>query len=164
MGVWLWQSKPNHFNWMTARRAKTEKSTSNSVIYEGFADCLYHEFLPQRHMVNKVVLRRLWEVIPQKLTELRKMQSWILHHINTPACTLMLMHGFLAKHKIVIIPQPPCSPDLTPDPPTFSSSQDTEKGKHFAMIEEIKEKPKQELLAIPIKRVSLFRGLEKCWH
>ena len=52
----------------------------------------------------------------------------------------MLVRKFLAKNKTVIIPQPPYSPD-------FLKLKISMKGKHFVMIEEIKEKSK--LLAIP---------------
>ena len=87
-------------------------------------------------------MRRLREAIRQKLTELWKNQSWILHYNNAPAYTLMLVRLFvfigLGGLKIAI------------------------KGKHFATIEEVKEKSKQELLAIPKRFVSeVFRGLEK---
>ena len=46
--------------------------------------------------------------------ELWKNQSKILHHDNAPAGTSMLMRGILAKNKIIIMPQPPYSLDLTP--------------------------------------------------
>ena len=69
------------------RRSKNEKSTSSSVKCEGFAhDC---------NGVNKEyyleVMRRLREAIPQKHTELRINQSWILYHANVPAQTSMLV-------------------------------------------------------------------------
>ena len=57
-----------------SRRVKTEKSTSSSGKFEGFAQCFlglqwcgYHEFLPQGRKVNKEyyleVMRRLHETI-----------------------------------------------------------------------------------------------------
>ena len=86
-----------------------------------FFDCngvVHHEFLPQGLTVNKEyyveLMLSLREAIRQKRTELRKNQSWILHHDNASAHTSMLAHEFLAKNKTVIIPQPPYSPDLEP--------------------------------------------------
>ena len=77
-----------------------------------------------------------------------KTNHWILHHDNAPAHTTMLGRKFLAKNKIVIMPQPPYSPHLVPA--SFLPTQKTPmKGIRFAKIEEIKEKSKQELLAIP---------------
>ena len=54
-------------------------------------------------------MRRLREAIRQKLTELRKNQTWIFHHDNAPAHTLITVRKFLAKNKIVIMLQPPYS-------------------------------------------------------
>ena len=66
-----------------------------------------------------------------------------MHHDNALAHTSMLVREFLAKNKTVIMPQPPYSPGLAPKLKTPT------KGRHFATIEEIKEKSKLELLAIP---------------
>ena len=73
----------------------------------------------------------------------------------------MRMCEFLAKNKTVSISQPPYSPDLAfADFFLFPKPKTPMKGKRFAMIEERKEKSKQELLAIK-KRVSeVFRELE----
>ena len=57
---------------------------------------------------------------------------------------------FLAKNKTVIMPQPPCLPDSAPAVFFLLAKLKTlKKGKCFVTIEEIKEKSKQELLAIP---------------
>ena len=62
----------------------------------------------------------------------------------------MLALEFLVKNKSVIMPQPPYSPDLGPAYfLLFPQLKTSMKGKLFATIEEIKEKSKQELLAIP---------------
>ena len=127
------------------------------VLLTIFFDCdvvVLHEFLQQGRTVNKdcylEVMGRLREAIRQKHTELWKNQLWILHHDNAPAHTSMLVREFLAKNKTVIMPQPPYSPDLAPaDFFLFPKLKTPMKGKRFATIEEIKEKSKQELLAIP---------------
>ena len=138
-----------------------------------FFDCngvVHHEFLPQGRTVNKEyyleVMRRLREAIRQKHTELWKKQSWILHHDNAPAHTSMLVREFLAKNKTVIMPQPPYSPDLAPaDFFLFPKLKTPMKGKRFATIEEIKEKSKQELLAIPKSAFQkCFEDWKKRWH
>ena len=105
-------------------------------------------------MVNKEyyleVMRRLREAIRQKGTELWKNQSWILYHDNNaPAYTLILVREFLARNKTVIMPQPPCSPDLAPAALfLFLKLKTSMKTKHFATFEKIREELKQELLAI----------------
>ena len=93
-------------------------------------------------------MRRLREAIRQKLTELQKNQSWILHHDNA---TSMLLREIFVKNKTVIMPQPPYSPDLASADfsSLFPKLKTLMKWKHFAMIEEIKEKSKQGLVALP---------------
>ena len=62
----------------------------------------------------------------------------------------MLVREFLAKNKTVIMPQPPYSPDLISDKFfLFPKLKTAIKGNRFAAIGDIKEKSKQELVAIP---------------
>ena len=62
----------------------------------------------------------------------------------------MLVREFLVKNKAVKMPQSPYAPDLaTTDFFLFPKLKTSRNGKLFATIEEIKEKSKQELLAIP---------------
>ena len=154
-----------------SRRAKTEKSVSSSMKCEGFAhfDCngvVHHEFLPQGCTLNKEyyleVMCRLHEVIRQKRTELWKNQSWILHHDNASAQTSMLVCKFLIKNKTVIMPQPPYSPDLTPDD-VFVFPKLKMNGKRFATIKEgYKRKIETGSVGDIKKRISeVFRGLEQ---
>ena len=140
------------------RPKKARQVRSNvKVLLTVFFDCngvVHHEFLPQGRTVNKEynlkVMHRLSEAICQKRTELWNHQSWILHHDNPPAHTSMLVCEFFVKNKTVIMPQPPYSPDLaTADFFLFLKLKTPKKRKRFATIEEIKEKSKQELLAIP---------------
>ena len=140
------------------------------VLLTVFFDCngvMRHESLSQGRMVNKEyhleVMRQLCETFRQKCTELRKNQSWIMHHDNAPALTSMLVPKFLVKNKIVIMPQPTYSTDLVPAD-FFLFLKSPIKGNCFAAIKEIKEKSQQELWAIPKKRVwEVFRGLEKTY-
>ena len=77
-------------------------------------------------------------------------QSRILHHDNAPAHRSLLVLEFLAKNKTVVMSQLPSPSDLAPvDFFLFPKLKTPMKAKHFATIKEIKEKAKQELLAIP---------------
>ena len=60
----------------------------------------------------------------------------------------MLVLEFLAKNKTVMMPQPLYSPDLAPTIGVFlfPKLKTPMKGKHFARIENIKDKSKQEYL------------------
>ena len=111
-------------------------------------------------------MRRVREAIRQKPTELWKNQSWILHHNNASAHTLMLVLEFLAKNKTVIILQPPYTPDfILADFFLFSKLKTPMKGKRFPTIEEIKVKSKQEQLAIPKSEFQkCFKDWKIRWH
>ena len=109
--------------WKRPEEPKSKKArqvhSNVQVLLTVFFDCngvVHHEFLGQGRTVNKEyyleVMHRSREAIRQKLTELWKSQSWILHHDNAPAQTSMLVSEFLAKNKTVIMPQPSYSSDL----------------------------------------------------
>ena len=109
--------KPNHPN----NRAKTGKSTSNSVKCKGFAYCFLRLqwrgatwILATRSYRNTVNKECYLQAIRQKRIELWKTQSWILHHDNVLANTSLLVREFLAKTKTVIMPQSPYSSNLDP--------------------------------------------------
>ena len=160
MGVclWYWNESPI-IPKEASRRAKTEKTTSNSVKCEGFA----HWFLRLQWrcaswilatrsygIYNKEfyleVMCRMRKAIRQKRIEFWKNQSWILQHDNAPAQTSMLVHESLAKNKSVIMFQPWYSPHLGfVYFFLFSKLKTPMKGKRFATTEEIKEKSQQKL-------------------
>ena len=94
-------------------------------------------------------MRRLREAIRKKRPELRKNNSWILHHDNAPAHSLLLVRDFLAKTNTTVMPQPPYSPDLAPsDLFLFPELKKPMKGHRFSTIEEIKTASLKELKAI----------------
>jgi len=41
-------------------------------------------------------------------------ESWLLHHDNAPAHSVLSIREFMAKNNIAILEQPPYSPDLNP--------------------------------------------------
>jgi transposase len=59
-------------------------------------------------------MRRLREAERRKRPEGWRNKTWMLHHDKAPAHTSLLVHEFLAKHEMTVIPQPPYSPDLGP--------------------------------------------------
>ena len=129
---------------------------------------VHHEFLPQCRTLNKEyyleVISRLHEAVRQKHAELWKIQSRILHHDNAPGHIRMLVREYLDKTEIM--PQPPHSLALAyTDFFLFPKLQTLMKGKRFAMIEEIKEQSKQELLPIPKSSFQkCFENWKKRWH
>ena len=153
MDVWLWHWIQSPTIPMEAsRRVETVKSTSSSVKCVGFA--YYFLRLKWRvaswiRWIRNTTLKLCAECEKQFVRNAQNCGQTNLHHYNTPAYTLMLKREFLAKKKTIIMPQPPYSMDLAPaDFFLFSNLTTPMKGKRFAMIEEIKEKSIQELLAL----------------
>ena len=60
------------------------------------------------------VLLRLREKVRRHRPQLWREQTWLLHHDNALSHTSVLIHQFLAKNKIAVIPHPPYSSDLAP--------------------------------------------------
>jgi hypothetical protein len=59
---------------------------------------------------------------------------------------------FLAKHSVVEISQPPCSPDLAPaDFFIFPVVETALKGKRFQDVEDIKKNVTAELNTVPLE-------------
>jgi transposase len=74
----------------------------------------------------------------------------MLHHDNAPPHTSLLIREFLAKQEMIVMPQPPYSPDLAPaDFFLFPKLKSTLKGRRFQTVEEIKENSLQDPRAIP---------------
>ena len=71
---------------------------------------VYYEFVPIGQTVNQVyyleVLKRLREKVRRKLPELFANNSWILHHDNAPANTVLSVREFLATKQITILEHP----------------------------------------------------------
>ena len=140
------ETKAQSSQWKRLEEPRPEKArqvrSNLKILFSVIFVCngvVHHEFLSHR----------LREAIHQKRTELRKSQLWILHHDNAPAHTSILVHEFLAKNKTVIILQPSYLPDWTPaEVFLFPKLKTQMKVRRFATIEDIKEKFKQELLAL----------------
>jgi transposase len=76
--------------------------------------------------------------------------SWLLHHDNAPAHTVLSIRQFLAKHSIPTLPYPPYSPDLSlPDFFLFPKLKITLKGRRFQTVEDIITNSTNDLKAIP---------------
>ena len=105
------ETKDQSFQWKhpdeRPRPKKARQIWSNVkvllTVFFDFNGVVHHEFLPQGRSVNKEyyyeVMRRLRKAIRQKRTKNSKNESWILHHDNAPAHTLMLVYEFLVKNK-----------------------------------------------------------------
>ena len=84
----------------------------------------------------------------------RRLQLWAtgdgqLYQDNMSAHASRLLQGFLAKHQITQVAQPPYSPDLVPcNFWLFPKLKSPLKGKRFQTISEIQENTMKQLMAI----------------
>ena len=123
------------------RRAKIQVML---VVFFDWKGIVHHEFVPRGQMVNRQLhqdfLACLRDAVHRKRPELWENQTWILHRDNAPAHASLLIHRYLAKHQISVVPLPPYSPDLAPaDFFLFPKLKTTLKGRRFQTIEEIQE-------------------------
>lgn len=150
------------------RRFQSQKKAMLTVFMD-YNGVVHHEFLPEGQTVNKDyylgVMERLREAIRQKRPDLWRDNSWILHHDNAPSHNAIIIRNFLAKNNTNTIQQPANSPDLAPcDFFLFNKVKKPLRG-CFSSREEIIDKSKRALLAIP--EVEYMQGFEdwiKRWH
>jgi hypothetical protein len=78
---------------------------------------VHHVFLRQVQRVNPwyylEVLKRLRENVRKKKPQLWRNNSGFLYHDNGPAYASLEIPDILANTNTTVLPQPPCSPDLT---------------------------------------------------
>lgn len=129
------------------------KSKSCSLFSSIIVGVVHSEFLPDGEMVNKEyylsVMRHLRESIRRKWPDLRKDNSWSLHHDNAPSHTSISVRKFLAKNSTNVIDQAPYSPDMAPyDFVLFSKLKLPLQSRRFDSIEVIKGNSQKELKTI----------------
>ena len=94
-------------------------------------------------------MRRLREAIRQKRPDLWA-SSWILHHDYAPSHNAIVIREHLAKNETNTIQQPPNSPDLALcDFFLFGRLKKSFRGTRYSTRDEVMEKPKMALTAIP---------------
>lgn len=171
------ETKSQSLEWKALNEPKSKKArmskSKNKVLLVTFIDnqgLVHYEYLPEGTSVNQEVylgiLRRLREAIRQKRPVKWEKGDWILHHDNArPHCAHSILR-FLTKNKTQILPQAPYSPDLAPcDFFLFPKLKMALKGRRFYTRNDIIEKSKSELLAIPKRDYKkCFLSWEKRWH
>ena len=115
---------------------------------------IHYEFVPTGQTVNQVyyleVLKRLREKFRRKRPEIFANNSWILHHDNTPAHTVLSVREFLVTKQITVLEHPAYSPDLAlSDFFLFPKINEILKGRHFGDTDDIKNNTTAALKAIP---------------
>ena len=116
---------------------------------------MHHEYAPEGQTINKEyyleVLRRLRDAVQRKQPDMWTGKNWQLQTGRTaPAHSAHVIKGFLAKNNMVLVRQPPYSPDLAPcDFWLFPKLKTTLKGTQFQSRKDIMKKTTAELRSIP---------------
>jgi hypothetical protein len=109
---WVSKMSPRHKEaWQVQSNVKVMMTVSFDC--EGI---IRHEFLPHSQTVNKEyylkVMQRLRGAVRSKGQICGEGKKWLLHHDNTPVHSSLLIHDFLTKLEMKLVPQPPYLPDL----------------------------------------------------
>jgi len=140
------------------------------MVFFDWHGVIYYEFVARGQAVNKefyvAVLKRLTEAICRKRPQLRTNLSWVLHHDNAPADSSFVVHNFLVKNEMTVVPQPPYFPDLAAaDFFLFPNLKSTLKGCRFDTFDEIQKNLTKELFAIPKEAFQkAFSSWQKRWE
>jgi hypothetical protein len=124
---------------------------------------IHKEFVPEGQTVNNAiyveVIGRLLKRISQVTPQYRAEGSWFLFH-NAPYHSALVVKIFVAKHGVIGIGRPPCSPDLAPaNFFLFPTAKTALKGKRFQEVEDIKKNVAAELDAVPLDAFAVFKNL-----
>ena len=107
---------------MLPRLKKAQQVWSNvKVMLAVFLNCdgiIHHEILPRGQTVNKEyclkVMKTLGEAVRRKRPGLWRKKKWLLNRDNAPVHISLLIHDFLTKREMTLVPKPPYSPDIAP--------------------------------------------------
>jgi len=146
LGLWLWSwDQGSEFSMEITQFSSCEKSASIKIQNQGDDDCVFDlegivwaEFVPRNTTVNSECYKGLLECLRNDVHR-KQPEKWangfILHHVNAPCHTSLLVQQFLSNKNITVCPHPAYSPDLAPcDFWLFPKVKMTMKGKllkHF---------------------------------
>ena len=99
------------------KKARMQRSQVNVMLFTFFNHqeiVVHQEFVPQGQHFYMEVLTRLVNKIRQKRKASWAGKTWILHHDNAPANTVLCVKQFLVSKEITMSHHPPYLPDLAP--------------------------------------------------
>ena len=152
-----------------ARQSRSHVKSMRIIFFDS-KGVVHYEFAPRGQTINKEyyveILKRLRDAVRRKRARFWSSGDWLFHHDNAPAHLSNIVQQFLAKHKIVQLRQPPCSPDIAPcDSWMFPKLKMALKGKRFDDIETIQSNATRELKAIPKSAFeNCFKMRKHCWE
>ena len=146
MGVRL-RSRDQTAKWGMAHEkfSSSEESTHEQIQGENhdyvFFDSrgiVHKEFVPPGQTVNHAFYKDVLELLRKRVQRVQMdiADSWMLHHDNAPAHTLLSIREFLVKKNVPVLPHPLYSSDLAPyDFCLFPKLKLKLMGHHFGTME-----------------------------
>ena len=162
---WLARDEPK------PKKARLSKSSLKVLLVTFFDNqgLVHHEYLPEGLTINQVtylaILRRLRESVRKKRPEKWHNKDWFIHFDNARPHMAGSVLSFLAKNNTLLLPQPPYSPDLSPnDFFLYPKLKSTLKGKRFDTRDEIITKSQKILRSLEKNDFSAcFENWKKRW-
>ena len=109
------------------------------------------EFVPPGQTVNQAFYWEVIESLNKRVPHVRPgiARTWMLHHDNAPCHTAVSINEFLKEKGILVVPQLPYSPDLSPcDFLLLPRLKNHIKGRHFGTLVNIQKSVTHELKGI----------------
>lgn len=103
---WVGESSPRKKK--TKKRQCRAKVEMMLIVFFDWMDIVHHKFVPHDQLYLKA-MERLREAVRRKGPEERRNKVWMLYLDNTHAHSSLIVHEFLAKHEMAIVPQLPYS-------------------------------------------------------
>ena len=112
---------------------------------------VHKQWVPAGQTVNQYYYKDILERLRKRVIRVRPniATNWILHHDNASAHAAFSVAQFFISKGITVMPQPPCSPDLTLCDFLFQKAKLAMKGHHFELTEDIQRSVTQALNDIP---------------
>ena len=139
------ETKRQSSEWHTSnspclKKARMSKSKIRSMLICFFNSqgVVNKEFVPRGQTINKQDYGEVFEQLRKRVYRIRAeiADTWMLHCNNAPCHTAISMNEFFTKTDIPVVPQPPCSLDLSPcDFFLFPKLKFHLKGRHFGNVD-----------------------------
>ena len=151
------KTKRQSREWHTAnsphpKKARMSKSKIKSMLICFFDSqgIVHKDLCHQDKLSIKLFIRkslRLRKMVAHVRTGIEC--TWMLQHDNAPCPTAVSINEFLAGKNILVVPQPPCLPDLSPcDFFIFPWLKNHLTGCHFGTVDNIQKSVTDELKGI----------------
>jgi len=132
-------------------RMSKSKIKSMFICFFDSQEIVQKESVPPGQTVNQTFYWEVLERLRKGVARVRPgiARTWMLHYDNAPCHTAVSINEFLAEKSLLVVPQLPYSPDLSPcDFFLFPRLKNHLKGLHFVTLDNIQNSVTDELKGI----------------